>query len=167
MPFAFINLIMLFLCAYIYGSFRFGVEAYCRVCRRMSKTMIRKNKKGASNFWLYTQLHKQKNLGKLYGLNFICLVSLASFTVATFFSWVPFLKIPVIIIGIFLGVTAIPAYFMALIYLNMEEFGRKFVLFKVYKGYNGKSRQFASAVDWLFCVLPLVLYIFMLLKCIE
>lgn len=68
---------------------------------------------------------------------------------------------------LFLARTVLYLQYNCHIYLNMEEFGRKFVLFKVYKGYNGKSRQFASAVDWLFCVLPLVLYIFMLLKCIE
>lgn len=164
MPFAIINVILLLCCIFIYGYFRCGVFAYCRVFRRMSKTFIRKNQKGASNFWLYTQLHEQRNLGVLYYLNFIYLVFLLLFAVGTVFSWVSVLRIFIVTMGVLLGIASIPVYCISLIYLNFEQFGKKFVIFEVYKGYNEKSRMFASAFDWLFGFLPLGIYILVLTK---
>lgn len=163
MPFPILNLILLLFGALTYFNFRSGVYSYCRVSG-MSKSYFRKNTRGASNFWLYSQLHKQDKLGTLYFLNIIYLLSLSAFLIGFAFSWVSFLKIPVIIAGIFLGIVTIPVSFAALIYTNIEDTGRAFVVFKVRKGYNGKSRHVATLFDWLFCFLPLALYIFLLVQ---
>ncbi len=163
MPFPLLNLILLLLGFFTYFHFRSGVYAYCRISK-MSKIYIRKNTKGISNFWLYSQLHKQDDLGVLYYLNLIYLFSLTAFLIVSALSWVPFLKIPVIIIGLLLGIATIPVFFTSLIYTNIEDVGKPFVVFEVFKGYNGKSRRFASVFDWLFALLPLALYIFFLTK---
>ena len=163
MPFPLLNFILLLFGFFTYFHFRCGVYSYCRISK-MSKTYIRKNTKGASNFWLYSQLHKQDNLGAFYYLNLIYLFILTAFLIAFALSWVPFLRIPVIIVGLLLGITTIPVYSASLIYTNIENVGKAFVVFKVFKGYNGKSRKYATLFDWLFCVLPLALYIFFLTR---
>ena len=162
MPFPLSNAILLIFGLFTYVHFRCGVYAYCRISK-MSKSYIRKNTKGASNFWLYSQLHKQNNLGALYYLNLIYLVCLIAFVVALALSWISFLRIPVMIIGIILGLTTIPVFFASLIYTNIEDVGQPFVIFKAHRIYNGR-RRFATIFDWIFCVLPLALYIFFLTR---
>lgn len=163
MPFPFLNLILLLSALFTYFHFRTGVYAYCRLSK-MSKSYIRKNTKGASNFWLYSQLHKQDNLGVLYYLNLIYLFSLSVFLLVFPFSWISFLKMPVVLVGAFLGLVTIPVYFVSLIYTNMEDVGKPFVIFRVIKGYNGRRWHYVTVFDWLFCVLPLALYIFFLIR---
>lgn len=161
MPFSLSNLILLLFGLFTYLHFRCGVYAYCRISK-MSKSYIRKNTKGISNYWLYSQLHKNNNLGAFYYLNLIYLFCLLAFLAVFLFSWISFLRIPVMIMGILLGLATIPVFFKSLIYTNIEDVGQAFVFFKVYKGFNGKSRRFVTMFDWLFCILPLALYIFFL-----
>ena len=163
MPFPVSNLILLLLGLFTYMHFRNGVYAYCRTSK-MSKSYIRKNTKGISNFWLYSQLHKNKNLGALYYLNLIYLFCLIAFLISFPFSWISVLRLPVMFIGILLGLATIPVFFKSLIYTNIEYVGQAFVFFKVFKGVNGRSRRFATVFDWLFCVFPLALYIFFLTR---
>ena len=157
MPFSLANLILLIFCLFTYTHFRCGVHAYCRISK-MSKSYIRKNTKGASSFWLYTQLHKQNNLGALFYLNLI------AFLIAFALSWISLMRIPIIVIGILLGVVTAPVFGASLIYTNTEDVGQPFVIFRVFKGHNGKSRRFATVFDWLFCFLPLALYVFFLTR---
>lgn len=161
MPFLVSNLFLLLLGLFTYLHFRGGVYAYCRTLK-MSKSYIHKNTKGISNFWLYSQLHKNNNLGVLYYLNLIYLFCLIAFLISFPFSWISVLRIPVMFIGILLGLATIPVFFKSLIYTNIEDAGQAFVFFKVFKGFNGRSRRFATVFDWLFCVFPLALYIFFL-----
>ena len=163
MPFPLSNLILLILGLFTYVHFRCGVYAYCRISK-MSKSYIRKNTKGAANFWLYTQLHKQNNLGALYCLNLIYLVCLIAFLIAFTLSWISLLRIPIMVIGVLLGIVTIPVFGTSLFYTNMEDVGQPFVIFKAFRGYNRKSRRFATVFDWLFCILPLALYIFFLTR---
>ena len=163
MPFFSANLILLLFGFLIYFNFRGGVDSYCRISK-MSKSYIRKNKKGISNYWLYSQLHRQNDLGALYYLNLIYLFALIAFLTAFALSWISFLRIPVMIVGILLSVATIPVFFASLIYANIENVGRAFVIFKVFRGYNGKSRCFATMFDWLFGFLPLALYVFLLTR---
>ena len=120
MPFPVSNLVLLLFGLFTYMHFRNGVYAYCRTSK-MSKSYIRKNTKGISNFWLYSQLHKNNNLGALYYLNLIYLFCLIAFLIVFPFSWISVLKIPVMIIGILLGLATIPVYFKSLIYTNIED----------------------------------------------
>ncbi len=163
MPFPLLNLTLLLLGFVTYVHFRSGVYAYCRISK-MSKSYIRKNTKGASNYWLYSQLHRQNNLGALYYLNLIYLFALNAFLIAFALSWISFLRIPVMIFGILLGVVTIPVFFSSLIYTNIEDVGQAFVVFRVVKGYNGISRSFLTIFDWLFGFLPLALYVFFLTR---
>lgn len=164
MNFTILNMIMLLWCMFTYIYFRVGVLAYCRVFRGMSKTFIRKNKKGASNFWLYTQLHKQKNLGILYYFNYIYLVLLGAFAIGIVFSFISVFKILIVVMGLILGAASIPVYCIALMYHNFEMFGRKFVVFRIYRDNDGKIRFFVSVIDWLFGLIPLGSYILMITK---
>ena len=163
MPFPVLNLILLLLGIFIYIHFRNGVQAYCKISK-ISTSYVRKSTKSISNFWLYSQLHKNRNLGALYYLNLIYLFCLISFLIVFPFSWISFFRIPVIIIGILLGIASIPVFIISLIYSNIEDVGQAFVFFKIVKGFNGKSRRFATIFDWLFCILPLALYVFFLIK---
>ena len=163
MPFPLSNLILLIFGIFTYVHFRCGVHAYCRISK-MSKSYIRKNTKGASNFWLYSQLHKQNNLGTLYYLNLIYLLCLIAFLIALALSWISLMRIPIIVIGILLGVVIAPVFGVSLIYTNTEDIGQPFVIFRAFKGHNGKSRRFATVFDWLFCFLPLGLYVFFLTR---
>ncbi len=163
MPFPLLNLILLLLGFFTYFHFRVGIYAYCRISK-ISKTYIRKNTKGVSNYWLYSRLHKQGDIGVLYYLNLIYLFLLILFSIAFALSWISFFKIPIIITGLLLSIASIPVFFTSLIYTNTDDVGKAFVVFKVFKGYNGKSRRFATALDWLFAFLPLALYVFFLIK---
>lgn len=163
MEFFLVNLVFMLISLFAYIYFRTGISAYCSLMK-MSKSFIRKNKKGVSNYWLYKQLHQEKNLGSFYYINYLFLSSLAAFVFISMFSWVKWMRIPVIVVGIALGLIEIPAIFKALISINREEIGRAFVLFSVFKGYNGKSRRFATVLDWIFCILPLAIYILLLTR---
>ena len=155
------NLILTLLSLYMYVYFRCGIYSYCRV-KKMSKTYIRKNTKGASNYWLYSQLHKQCKIGIFYYINIIYLFSFFAFLVAFSLSWISFLRIPIIIVGVFLGIVAIPAFFLSLIYTNIEDVGQPFVIFKIYKGFNGRKRSYHAIIEWLFAFIPISVYIFLL-----
>ena len=161
MPFVVANLILLLLSLLIYSHFRVGVYSYCRLSK-MSKTNIRKSKKGFLNYWLYAKLHKQKNLGALYYLNLIYLFTLLTFIFAVALSWIPILEIPVIIVGFLLCITSVPVFIAGEIYLNIENVGQPFVIFRTYKLF-GKTR-FSAITDWLFCIFPLAFYILCMIK---
>lgn len=161
MTFALINAVFLFWYMLFYIGFRCSVLSYCREYRGMSKTFIRKNRKGASNYWLYTRLHREKNLGICYYINIICLVLFGIFAVGILFSWIAFLKIPIVIAGILAGAALIPAYYISLIYDNYIHFGKGFVVFGVYRVYDDK-RRFASIFDWLLGIIPLPAYILLI-----
>ena len=125
----------------------------------MSNTFIKKNKKGAANYWLYKQLHRQKNLGSLYYINYLFLIGLAAFVFVFMFSWIKWMKIPVAAVGVILGLIEIPATFKAWVYTNMEEYGKAFVWFRAVKGSYGKRWHCSTVFDWLFCLLPVTMYI--------
>ena len=161
MRFFILNLVILSCCGFIYFHFRSGVYAYCKISK-MSSTYIRKNKKGVLNFWLYSQLHKQGNLGILYYLNIIYLFLLTIFLVAFSLSWVSFLKIPVIIIGLLLSTASIPVFTISLYYTNIHDVGKAFFVFRNFNGYNEKRHGISTMFDWLFGLIPLALYIFFL-----
>ena len=163
MPFALLNLILLLLSLLIYGYFRSGVLAYCKL-RKMSKSHFKKNTKGAGNFWLYSLLGKKGELGALYYLNLVYLFLLAAFFSFFALSWVEILKVPTAAVGIILSAAAIPTSLAALIYNNKEDFGKAFVLFRRARGYNGRKNRLATAADWLFAFVPMAVYLFFLTR---
>ena len=158
-----INFFFLLISIYCYGYFRIGVYEYCRLSG-MSKTFIKKNKKGAANYWLYKQLHCQKNLGSLYYINYLYLIGLAVFAFTFILSWIEWLRIPLIAVGFVLSLIEIPAIFKAMVNINRKDFGKAFVVFRVLKGGNGKRWHFSTALDWLFCILPLAFFVITQMK---
>lgn len=146
---------------FAYGYFRSGISAYCSLMK-LSRKFIKRAKKGAANYWLYKQLHQQKGLGSFYYLNLLFLFCLLAFAFLLCFSWAKWMRIPVVIAGIVLGLVEIPAIFKASICIHREEFGKAFVLFRVCKGCNGKSIRYATVFDQLFCIVPLATYILLL-----
>lgn len=165
MPFLFVNLILLLLGLFTYFHFRSGVSAFFRISK-MRKRYIRMNQKGFLNYWLYSHLHKQHNLGILYYLNISYLITLILFSVAFVFSWISIFKILIVIIGVLLGLVSVPVFLISLIYINIEEHGKPFIVFKVFKRNNSRRWNFATIFDLLYCVFPLGLYIFLLYKCV-
>lgn len=150
------NLVFLFLSLLSYLSFRCGVLSYCYY-HKMSKPFIRKHRKGAKNYWLYTELHQHRGLGCFYALNYLFIVALSAFAVVSIFSWIPWMQIPVALVGIVLCLIQIPSIFVTIIYSNRESFGQAFVFFKVSRGFMGP--RFHTIFDCLYCILPLGLYL--------
>lgn len=164
MNFFYVNILFLFISIFSYSYFRIGISSYYSVLKT-SKTFIRKHSKGKANYWLYKQLHQKKSLGILYRLNMLFLFGLLSFLAAMLFSLISWMQTPIMLLGFALGLIEIPALFMALRYINQDETGKSFVLFAVIKDpvLNGK-RRFHTVFDWLFCILPFGLYLFLIVK---
>ena len=163
MDFFLLNLVFFIINILFYLYFRAGVSSYCKVTK-ISKSFIRKNREGAANYWLYKQIHQQRSLGSFYYINYMLLISLAIFLFVTTLSWISWMRIPTIIIAIILGITEIPAMTIAVIYNNLERFERPFVLFRIHRGPNGKSRTFVTVLDWLYGFIPLGIYLILLTK---
>ena len=157
------NVCLLLMGLLYYFLLRCAVSSCCHVSGR-SRSFFKKHTKGAANFWLYRNLSRQCNLGILYPLNTIYLLTLGGYGVLTLLCWVPFLKIPVALLGILLGMEMIVAGTVSLIYGNLEDFGRRFVFFRIRRGVNGKSRRFATLLDWLFGFFPLAMYLLLITK---
>jgi hypothetical protein len=159
MPFFLANLLLLVLDLFLWAIIRGGVTA-CVRARGRSKSYLKKHKKGAANYWLYTALHREGALGCLYYWHYAYLICLGAFAVATLFSWISLLKTPITVLGIVLGIVAIPVFLISHAYDNLERFGRVFVLWEPYR-MNG-HRSVSTPLDWLFGLLPLPFYLFLL-----
>ena len=159
MPFFVINFTMLFFGIMLWFVLRGGVTSYCKV-RGKSNSFLKKNKRGAANYLLYKQLHRELGLGFFYYLNYAYLICLGAFAVGTLFSWISLLKTPITVLGIVLGIVAIPVFLISHAYDNLERFGRVFVVWEPYR-LNG-HRSVSTPLDWLFGLLPLPFYLFFL-----
>ncbi len=160
MPLA--NLGLFVFCGFIHIFFRIFLYTYCRNLK-IRKRDIHKKMKGFSNYWLFSQLNKEYNLGIYYYLNFIHLICCCITVPLMPLSYIPCLEIPTIIIGIVISLITLPVYFISLSYANLESFGKKFVFFRITKSSNGR-RRFSSIFDWLFGFFPLAIYIFFILN---
>lgn len=150
-----INLLIAIFSIFMYMMFRSGIYSYLRLSKT-SKTYIRKNRKGFSNYWFYTKLNKERSLGILYYLNFIFLFSLLLFSVITIcFGYLEFMQLPIIILSIVLAAAEIPSSFIATVYDTKEEFGTPFVLWQKSKF----MRRYTSSV-FDYTVPTIILFIF-------
>ena len=132
----------------LYTNFRSGIYAYLRLSK-MSKSNIKKNRKGLKDYWLYQSINKQTPLGSLYSLNYIFLISTVVFTilvVATGFIKMiqPFL----VVIAIILWLVEIPSSIIASIYSNKMEYGRAFVFLAKRKYMRGYSSSIIDMFSW-------------------
>ena len=147
------TLLFLVLLAIIYFIFRGGVQTWLRMKKRLSKTHIRKLKKGKKNFWWYQALHDEVGIGLLYPLNkgFTLVYTLALGLSLILGWWKP---VSVVLCGLMLPLclSAGTMIAFALIWGNIEEHGRPIVLLAQRKNNGGDSVSFDVAAV-LFCLL--------------
>ncbi len=130
----------------LYASFRCGIYSYLRLSK-MSKSNIKKNRKGYINYWLYHSINKQTSLGILYGLNFTFLITTVTFMLfAITLGYIEALQPILFVFSIVLCMIEIPCVIIASIHSNREDYGKPFVFLarrKYMRGYN------SSLTDWL------------------
>ena len=153
MTFFWINILYLLISLFAYLFFRFGVSACCSV-KKMSRSFVKKHTKGYANYWLYKELHELKSLGFLYHANYLYLGGLGIFFVGMLLSLISWMEIPVLILGILLGLVQTVAIAVSMAYSNLNDYGSWFVLFR-----KRSSRGFDSPLNWLGCVTPLLAYV--------
>lgn len=67
----------------------------------LSKTKIKKSRKGKKNYWWYEAIHREAGMGGLYLLNkmFTILYPLASL-LTVLAGWIPFMSIPIFVVSL-------------------------------------------------------------------
>lgn len=150
----FLTLLFLVLLAIIYFIFRGGVQTWLRMKKRLSKTHIRKLKKGVKNFWWYQALHAETGMGLLYPLNkgFTLVYTLALGLSLVLGWWKP---TSVILCGLMflLGIFSAIMIGFASIWGNIEEHGRPIVLLAYPKTKGGLDSVILDAATVIFCLL--------------
>ena len=152
MSFFGINVLYFLISVFAYFYFRMGVSAYCEV-KKMSRSFVKKHTKGYANYWLYRELHRERGLGILYPVNYLFLGGLGIFFVGMLLSLISWMEIPVLILGILLGLVQTVALAVSMAYSNLNDYGSWFVLFR-----KRRTRGFDSPLNWLGCVAPLLAY---------
>lgn len=130
----------------LYAIFRSGIYSYLRLSK-MSKTYIKKNRKGFINYWLYHSINKQNSLGILYVLNLVFFIATAAFLLFTIIlGYIRVLQPILLVFSILLCIIEIPCVIIASIYSNSEDYGKPFVFLAKRKHMRGYT---SSLIDWL------------------
>lgn len=130
----------------LYAIFRSGIYSYLRLSK-ISKTYIKKNRKGFINYWLYYSINKQNPLGILYGLNLIFLIATFTFMVfAITLGFIEALQSILIVFSIVLCTIEIPCMIISSIHSNIEDYGKPFIFLAKRKHVGGYT---SSLIDWL------------------
>ena len=130
----------------LYAIFRSGIYSYLRLSK-MSKSNIKKNRKGFVNYWFYLSINKHNSLGILYGLNLIFLIATFTFMVfAITLGFIEALQSILIVFSIVLCTIEIPCVIIASIFSNIEDYGKPFILLEKRKHLRGFT---SSLIDWL------------------
>ncbi len=121
-----ILIVILNLCLYfavrgsIWDFFRFN---------KLSKSNIRKNKKGFKNYWFYQEINKIKPLGWMYFANIIYFFLTLFYTVfALSLGYIKILQPVFFIVSIIICLIQIPTTIWSVYYDNLYAFGKAFVL---------------------------------------
>lgn len=158
MNFYLLNVFFILLNIFFYLLFRIGINSKFRLMH-MSKTFVRKNKKGLINYWFYRKLYQQRPFGPIYYINILFLCSLLIYAVVSLlFGWLAHMRFWVILTALIMCVIEIPSHAMAIGYNNLESFGRVIVFFDREK-VAGRRKPLVTILDWLFCPLPLIVYL--------
>ena len=132
----------------LYAIFRSGIYDYLRLSK-MSKSNIKKNRKGFKNYWLYQMINKQTPLGILYSLNYIFLISTAIFTVlAITIGFIKMFRPIIFVCSILLCLIEIPSSILASIYSNKMEYGKAFVFLAKRKYMRGYCSSLIDIFSW-------------------
>ena len=130
----------------LYAVFRSGIYSYLRLSK-MSKSNIKKNRKGFVNYWLYYSLNKQNSLGFLYGLNLIFFVATFTFMLfAITLGFIEALQSILLAFSVVLCIIEIPCVIIASIHSNSENYGKPFIVLAKRKYSRGYT---SSLIDWL------------------
>ncbi len=142
---------------YLYAMFRVGINDYLRLSK-MSKTNIRKSKKGFKNFWFYKAINEKKPLGILYYLNIVFLVATLVYSVPVVaLGFVKVLQPVFLVLSIVVCVVEIPTTIISSLYLTREEFGKSFVWFARMK--HAKRPYSSLFVIFASCLTALFIYL--------
>ena len=130
----------------LYANFRSGIYSYLRLSK-MSKTYIKKNRKGFINYWLYHSINKQNSIGILYVLNLVFFITTAAFLLfAITLGYIKVLQPILLSFSTLLCVIEIPCVIIASIHSNIEDYGQPFIVFAKRKYFRGYT---SSLIDWL------------------
>lgn len=150
--FYFFNIVIVLYNLLLYAIFRGGVYDYLRLSK-MSKTNIRKKRKGFWNYWLYLTVNREKPLGALFYLNilfFFTSIVFSGFTLCLGF--IEVLGPLVTALAILLCAVQIPSMFLASIYSDKEEYGRCFVLLAKRKANRSYHSSLLTLFPWVVTV---------------
>ena len=129
----FISLLFYAVPPIFYGLFRFAVGSWLGR-KRISKSRLRKLKKGVRNYWLYEALHNELNMGFLYYLNkgFVIIYAV-SFCLSLLLGWLRYMA-PVIT-GCYVTVSILTAVMIVFTSSqdNLDKYGTPVVLFRISK----------------------------------
>lgn len=149
--FYFYALVLVFFNLFIYVVFRGGIYEYLRLSK-ISKTYIRKNRKGVNNYWLYSQINREHSLGIIYFLNAIFLyLFIFSSVITILFGYLEISRIPIIVLTIILCLVEIPVLIWFSRIDSLMEYGIPFVLLKKYRHTRG---YYSSVFFMLFWTIP-------------
>jgi len=136
------NILIILYNLLLYFLFRRGIYNYLRLSR-MSKSNIKKSRKGLCNYWLYYSINKQKPLGVLYHLNIVFLILTVLYSVmAVAVGYIEVMQSAIWWFSVLLCLAEIPASIIASTYNCKAEYGKPFVLLA-----KGKfNKRFYSSV---------------------
>lgn len=148
MNFPIFNIICSAFALFVYVNFRLGVDSYLRV-NKNSKTYIRKNKKGYSNFWLYKKINDEVGLGYIFYLNiFLLSLTLVYSFMSVCFCRIESFQLPIAICNILLVIAQVPAIIFADIYSNLECYKKRFVILaKISRSGSGLHSSFYAVIE--------------------
>ena len=133
----------------LYASFRSSIYSYLRLSK-MSKSNIKKNRKGVINYWLYYSINKQQSLGILYGLNLIFLIATFTFMVfAITLGFIEALQSILIVFSIVLCTIEIPCMIISSIHSNIKDYGKLFIFLAKRKHMRGYTSSLIEWLSWL------------------
>ena len=152
--FYFFMLVIAFYNLLLYAIFRSGIYSYLRLSK-MSKSNIKKNRKGFINYWFYHSINKQTSLGILYGLNLTFLIATVTFMLFAIASgYIEAVQPILFAFSIVLCIIEIPCIIVASIHSKNEDYGKPFVFLAKRKHLRGYT---SSLIDWLSWVITAVL----------
>lgn len=134
----FINLLLVIYPAFVYFMFRYAIRSRLRLWKiRVSD--INKRTKGMSNFWWYTDIHKEYDLGVLYYINkTFTIIYPLTFGLMLIFGWIRFFQfINAVLFSAVCILCSCMSFFKSM-QSNINEYGKAFIIL----GYRkmGKKR---------------------------
>ena len=156
--FYFCTILLILFHIFSYALFRSGIYDSLRLSK-VSKTYIRKHRKGMANYWLYNEIHKEHPLGTGYTINLVFLAVLCMFALLSVgFSYLVFLRIPLASLSTLLCVIELPWFVWIARVDALTDYGRPFVLWAKRRDNRGYYSSLLILFAWIIPVALTVLY---------